>query len=45
MPSSTSSSEFENTYQTLNHSGALKVSLKALCGALVLFALVIALYK
>ncbi len=44
MPSSTSSSEFENQYQTLDNSQELKTRLKTLVGGLFGFAVVVGLY-
>ncbi len=45
MPSSISSSEFENQYQTLDSNSELKVRFKTLLGGLFMFALVVGLYK
>lgn len=45
MPSSISNSEFENQYQTLDDSNALKVRFKTLLGGLFMFLLVVGLYK
>lgn len=45
MRSSTSSSEFENQYQTLDNSTELRVRLKTLLGGLLMFILVVGIYK
>lgn len=45
MPSSISSSEFENQYQTLDSSSELMVRFKTLLGGLLMFTLVVGLYK
>lgn len=44
MPSSTSNSEFENDYQTLNRSNSTRVSLKTVAGITIVFSLIVGLY-